>query len=130
MTRRVRFKCRGNGDTRVRPIPKQVKPTTWPAVYQSRKQIKTHLDPSDSVSKDLREGELKKRGSSGQNLLQYAENKLTHILFYFKRSHICILYFTGNLQFQLTRSSPFLAPRESGGCSGNPGISLEEPRFP
>lgn len=29
-----------------------------------------------------------------------------------------------------TRSSPFLAPRGSGGCSGNPGISLEEPHFP
>lgn len=133
MTRRVRFKCRGNGDTKVRLVPKQAKPTTWPAVYQSRKQIRTHLDPSDSVSKDLREGELKKkkRKFRTKSLTVDREQTDPHFFFFFAtKPHLCVLYFTENLQFQLTRSSLFLAPRESGGCSGNPGISLEEPHFP
>lgn len=80
MTRRVRFERRGNGDTRVRLVPKQAKPTTWPAVYQSRKQIKTHLDPSDSVSKDLREGESKKRKFRTKSLTVHREQTDPHII--------------------------------------------------
>lgn len=61
----------------------------------------THLEPSDSVSNDLREkGEV---------------------------SPQVTFHLRGNVQFRLTRSFPFLAPKENGGCSGNPEISLEGP---
>lgn len=84
MTRRVRFECRGNGDTRVQPVPKQAKQTSWSAVYQSRKRIKTHLDPSDSVSKDLREGELKKkRKFRTKSRTVHREQTDPHIIFFF-----------------------------------------------
>lgn len=86
VTHRVRFMCRGNGDTGVRLVPKQAKQTTWPAVYQSRKRIKTHLDPSDSVSKDLREGELKKKKEEVNDKISYSTNweqTDPHIIFFF-----------------------------------------------
>lgn len=105
VTRRVRFKCRGNGDTKVRLVPKRAKPTTWPAVYQSRKQIRTHLDPSDSVSKDLREGELKKkkRKFRTKSLTVDREQTDPHFFFFFAQSHISASYIS---QRTCSSSSP------------------------
>lgn len=40
------------------------------------------------------------------------------------------VYWILQILCQKTHSFLFLALKENGGCSGNPGISLEEPHFP